>query len=192
MRYGYARISSTSSSERVRLDLAAQVETLREAGAQEIFSEQFTGMLSSRPELDKLMGVLSCGDTLMVTRLDRMARSARDGMDLVAGLLDRGVGVHVLNMGLMDGSPTGKLVTTIFFAFAEFERDMIVGRLSEGRQRAKERGVRVEGREPLELDGFDALYVRQQAGKITVARAIEELGCSRATWYNRAKTYAVC
>ena len=74
------------------------------------------------------------GDTLMVTKLDRLSRSAHQGILFIDQLLGHGIKVHVLNMGLMDNTPTGKLIRTIHFAFAEFERDMIVERTQEGRK----------------------------------------------------------
>ena len=87
-----------------------------------------------RPELDRLIPSLQAGDTLVITKLDRIARTAAQGSTLIDGLLQQNISVHVLNMGLMDNSPTGKLIRHILFAFAEFERDMIVERTQEGRQ----------------------------------------------------------
>ena len=90
-----------------------------------------------RPELNKLLEVIQSGDTLIITKIDRIARTATEGFELVQTLLERGVSVHVLNMGLIDQSPTGKLILHIMLAFAEFERDMIVERTSEGKAIAK-------------------------------------------------------
>lgn len=99
-----------------------------------------------RPELDRLIPSLQAGDTLVITKLDRIARTAAQGSTLIDGLLQQNISVHVLNMGLMDNSPTGKLIRHILFAFAEFERDMIVERTQEGRQIARLRPDYREGR----------------------------------------------
>lgn len=99
-----------------------------------------------RPELDRLIPSLQAGDTLVITKLDRIARTAAQGSTLIDGLLQQNISIHVLNMGLMDNSPTGKLIRHILFAFAEFERDMIVERTQEGRQIARLRPDYREGR----------------------------------------------
>ena len=99
-----------------------------------------------RPELDRLIPSLQAGDTLVITKLDRIARTAAQGSTLIDGLLQQNISVHVLNMGLMDNSPTGKLIRHILFAFSEFERDMIVERTQEGRQIARLRPDYREGR----------------------------------------------
>lgn len=145
MVYGYARVS-TKGQAKDGNSLEAQENALRSAGAIEIYSDAFTGTKSHRPELDKLMVVMKSGDTLVVTKLDRIARSATQGIELIQSLLDKGVVVHVLNMGLMDNTPTGKLIRNIMLAFAEFERDMIVERTQEGKAIAKQNKDFREGR----------------------------------------------
>ena len=87
-------------------------------------------------------------DTLKVTKLDRIARSATQGIELTQSLLDKGITVHVLNMGVMDNTPTGKLVRNVMLAFAEFERNMIVERTAEGKAIAKQNPDFREGRPP--------------------------------------------
>lgn len=145
MIYGYARVS-TKGQAKDGNSLEAQENDLRSAGATEIFADAFTGTKAHRPELDKLMAVMQSGDTLVVTKLDRIARSATQGIELIQSLLDRGVVVHVLNIGLMDNTPTGKLIRNIMLAFAEFERDMIVERTQEGKAIAKQNPEFREGR----------------------------------------------
>ena len=145
MIYGYARVS-TKGQAKDGNSLEAQGQALKNAGAEVIYCDAFTGLRTHRPEFDELMGVLKEGDTLVVTKLDRFARSATQGMDLIQRLLDRGVVVHVLNMGLMDNTPTGKLIRSVMLAFAEFERDMIVERTSEGKAIAKQNPDFREGR----------------------------------------------
>ena len=145
MVYGYARVS-TKTQAKDGNSLEAQEQSLREAGANEIFMDAFTGTTTERPEFEKLIKKLQPGDTLVVTKLDRIARSASEGSKFIQGLLDQGVAVNVLNMGKMDDTPTGKLICTIMFAFAEFERDMIVERTQEGRAIARKHPNFHEGR----------------------------------------------
>lgn len=145
MIYRYARVSTRGQAKDGN-SLEAQENALRMAGATVIYADAFTGTKTHRPELDKLMVLLQAGDTLIVTKLDRIARSATQGIELVQSLLDRGITVHVLNMGLLDNTPTGKLIRNIMLAFAEFERDMIVERTQEGKAIAKMNPEFKEGR----------------------------------------------
>lgn len=150
MIYGYCRVS-TKGQAKDGNSLEAQEQAVREAGAMEIFKDAFTGTKSDRPELNRLMEILTDGDKIIVTKLDRLARSARQGLDIVDKIIAKGGTIHILNMGVLDNTPTGKLIRTIFFAFAEFERDMIVERTQEGKAIAKHnaesKGVKfVEGR----------------------------------------------
>lgn len=184
MIYGYARVS-TKKQAKDGNSLEAQEKTLVENGATKIYRESFTGTIKSRPELDKLMSVVKEGDTVIVTKLDRIARSTRDGLDIIETLLEKGVDINILNMGKFDNSPTGKLMRTIFFAFAEFERDMIVIRTSEGKEIKREKGELKEGRDRIETLDFEKFLKKQKDGKMTVKECCEQLGISRRTWYNR-------
>ena len=145
MVYGYARVS-TKGQAKDGNSLEGQETELREAGAEIIFSDAFTGTKAHRPELDKLLSQIQEGDKLIVTKLDRIARSVTQGIELVNALIEKGVIVHILNMGIMDNTPTGKLIRTIMLAFAEFERDMIVERTQEGKAIAKQKPDYKEGR----------------------------------------------
>lgn len=129
----YARVS-TKIQEWEGNSLEALEQRLKDAGAKVVFSESFTGATPDRPQLNELRKALEADDTLMITKLDRLARSASQGITLIDELLSHGINVNVLNMGLMDNSPTGKLIRSILLAFAEFERDMIVERTQEGRR----------------------------------------------------------
>ncbi|MBE2909468.1 recombinase family protein [Anoxybacillus flavithermus] len=140
MKYGYARVSTVGQ------DLEAQIQMLRAEGCEKIYSEKFTGTKKDRPKFQKLLSELNEGDTLVVTKLDRFARSAVDAIEIIRGLFDRGIKVHVLNMGLVENTPTGRLILTIMSGFAEFERDMIVERTKEGKEIAKQRDDFREGR----------------------------------------------
>ncbi|MDH6364543.1 DNA invertase Pin-like site-specific DNA recombinase [Enterococcus sp. PF1-24] len=131
MIFGYARVSTWGQ------DLESQIIALEKHGCQKIYKEKFTGTKVDRQEFQKLLKELSEGDTLVVTKLDRFARSTIQGLETVRELFDRGVKIHILNMGIIEDSPTGRLTFTIFSAFAEFERDMIVERTQEGKALAK-------------------------------------------------------
>lgn len=143
--YGYARVS-TKGQAKDGNSLESQIEVLKENGAVEIYSDSFTGTKTDRPEFKKLLEVLKQGDTLMVTKLDRFARSMTQGSELVNELIKRGIKVNILNIGMMDNTPASKLIRNIFLSFAEFERDMIVERTQEGKAIAKTKEGFKEGR----------------------------------------------
>ncbi|MBM7551235.1 recombinase family protein [Thalassobacillus pellis] len=139
-RYGYARVSTKGQ------DVNAQIKQLDEEGVNYIYQEKFTGTTKERPEFERVLTVLEEGDTLVVTKLDRFARSAHEALGIVKDLFDRGIRVHILNMGVVENTPTGKLIFTIMSGFAEFERDMIVERTQEGKAIAKQSEDFREGR----------------------------------------------
>jgi DNA invertase Pin-like site-specific DNA recombinase len=140
MKYGYARVSTMGQ------DLQAQMNTLQAEGCEQIYSEKFTGTKADRPQFQALLAMLKAGDTLVITKLDRFARSTSEALTIVKELFDRGVKVHVLNMGLIENTPTGRLIFTIMSGFAEFERDLIVERTQEGKAIARQRDDFREGR----------------------------------------------
>ncbi len=136
MIYGYARVSTRLQATDGN-SLESQERQLREAGASQIYQDAFTGTKSQRPGLDDLKRRLTSGDKVIVTKLDRLARSTEDGLALIKEWNGNQISVHVLNMGCIDNTPTGKLILTVMLAFAEFERDMIVERTREGRAIAR-------------------------------------------------------
>lgn len=140
MKYGYARVSTIAQ------DLEVQIQALQAERCEVIYKEKFTGTKTDRPEFSKLLEALQKGDTLVITKLDRFARSAVEGIQTVKALFVRGVKVHILNMGLVEDTPTGRLIFNILSSFAEFERDMIVERTQEGKALAKQRDDFREGR----------------------------------------------
>ncbi|KXY44793.1 resolvase [Bacillus cereus] len=140
MKYGYARVST------LQQNLEAQIQMLEKEDCDVIYSEKFTGTKADRPKFQEALSKLEAGDTLVVTKLDRFARSAVDGIQTVKELLERGVRVHILNMGLVEDTAAGRLIFNIMSSFAEFERDMIVERTQEGKAIAKQREDFKEGR----------------------------------------------
>lgn len=181
--YGYARVS-TKGQAKDGNSLESQMETLKENGAIEIYSDSFTGTKTDRPEFNKLLEVLKPGDTLMVTKLDRFARSMTQGSELVNELIKRGIKVNILNIGMMDNTPASKLIRNIFFSFAEFERDMIVERTQEGKAVAKTKEGFKEGRPKAyttkQLDNALSMLT-VNGGKHSYNEVAELLGISKST-----------
>ena len=136
MKYGYARVSTHWQASDGN-SLEAQIESLTAAGADKIYMDEYSGRTTKRPQLDELLSVISSGDELIVTKLDRMARSVIEGSELIKRLQEKKITVNVLNIGCMDNSPTGRLITNVMLSFAEFERDMIIERTQEGKNAAK-------------------------------------------------------
>lgn len=189
MIYGYARVS-TKGQERDGNSLECQVELLREKGATEIYSESFTGTALHRPKLDELLSKLTDGDTIVVAKLDRIARNTQNGISIIQTIIDKGCALWVLNMGLFDNTPTGRLMVNVLLAFAEFERDMIVQRTSEGKAKARENPDFREGRPKrtdIDLELLDKLQSAYSKGEITIKNACKELGVGVGTWYSLTK-----
>ena len=145
MIYGYARVS-TKGQETNGNSLDSQVNLLKSNGCEKIIEESFSGTTSERPKFTELLNKLNSGDILVVTKLDRFARSTIQGCTVVQELIEKGVKVNILNMGVLDNTPSSTLIRTIFFAFAQFERDMIVERTQEGKAIAKTKEGYKEGR----------------------------------------------
>src|SRR3981189_2447378 len=134
--YGYARVSTDGQS------LAAQLAELRAANCEKIFQEKISGARSDRKQLTRLTAVLEKGDVLVVARLDRLARSTRDLLNLLATIAEKGAGFKSLRDAWADTTTAhGRLMLTVLSDLAEFERELIRTRTGEGRERAKARGV---------------------------------------------------
>lgn len=145
MIFGYARVSTTGQ-RRDGNSLEEQTAALEQYGCQKIITEAFTGKTMERPQFQRLYKQLQPGDTLVVCKLDRFARTAIDGVQTVRNLFDRGVRVHILNMGLIENTLTGNLILTVMLAFAEYERGMIVERTQTGKAVARQNPNYREGR----------------------------------------------
>lgn len=185
-RKGYGRVSS-KGQELNGNSLGDQKNKLIEAGCAEedIVLETYTGTKVDRPKFTKLLSELEEGDTLVVCKLDRFARTASEGSELVKSLLSRGVNVHILNMGLIENTPTGRLILNVLLSFAEFERDMIVERTSEGKaiKRATDPEYN-EGRPRRSIPNeFVELLRKSASGEVSVAAACVALGIHKTQWY---------
>jgi DNA invertase Pin-like site-specific DNA recombinase len=160
---GYARVSTDGQT------LDAQQAALRSAGAERVFAEKVSGAKTDRRQLARAIEALGAGDVLLVTRLDRLARSTRDLLNVLDAVAKRGAGFRSIADPIVDTtSPHGKLILAVLAALAEFERSMILARTSEGRTRAKARGVRF-GRKP-KLSPFQIAeaLARRDAGEALV------------------------
>ncbi|EEM93467.1 Site-specific recombinase, resolvase family (DNA invertase-like protein) [Bacillus thuringiensis IBL 200] len=140
MKYGYARVSTMAQ------EFETQLQTLKDEGCEVIFSEKFTGTMTDRPELTKVLEVLCAEDTLVVTKLDRLARNTKEGIAIIEDLFNRGVKVHVLNVGLLENTTMGRFFMQTMLAVAEMERNLIVERTQEGKTLAKQNPNFTEGR----------------------------------------------
>lgn len=180
MKYGYARVSTLSQ------DLEAQIEMLEKEGCEKIYKEKYTGTKKDRPKFQKLLNELKKGDTLVVTKLDRFARSTVDGIKTIQELFERGVKVHVLNMGVIEDTPTGRLILSIMLAFAEFERDLIVERTQEGKAIAKRDLDFREGR-PKKYSRKQIEHAIKLKEMYSYKQVQEMTGISKSTLYRAMK-----
>src|SRR5712692_12123111 len=140
--YGYARVSTDGQS------VDAQIRELRGAGAAKVFREVASGAKTDRPQLRRLLSEIAAGDVVMVTRLDRLARSTRDLLNTLAAITEKKAGFRSLGDAWADTTTAhGRLMLTVLGGLAEFERDLIRARTGEGHARAKARGVKL-GRKP--------------------------------------------
>ena len=157
---GYARVSTDGQS------LEAQHLALIAAGAEKVFAEKISGAVTDRRALAKAVAALGVGDVLLVTKLDRLARSTRDLLNTLATIGDRGAGFRSLGDPWADTTtPHGKLMITVLGGLAEFERHLIMARTDEGRQRAKARGVRFGRKLKLTAHQQREALARREAGE---------------------------
>lgn len=185
MVFGYARVS-TYGQARDGNSLEVQINSLQEAGAEKIFSDVFSGAKNARPQLDKLLNIIQSGDKIIITKLDRIARSVIDGIQLIESLNSKGVTIDVLNMGIIDNSPTGKLIRNIMLAFSEFERDMIIQRTQEGKAIARQNPNFRDGR-PKKFSKIQIEHALELLQTHSYKQVAAMTGISRAT-LGRAKS----
>jgi DNA invertase Pin-like site-specific DNA recombinase len=173
--YGYARVSTNGQ------DLGSQEAELLAAGCAKVFKEKVSGAKTDRAELAKVIRRLEAGDVLIVTRLDRLARSTRDLLNVLATIGEREAGFRSLKDAWADTTtPHGRLMLTVLGGLAEFERELILARTSDGRARAKARGVRF-GR-PAALTPHQRQEARQRLAEGAVqADLARSYGVSQAT-----------
>lgn len=184
MKYGYARVSSKNQ------DLEVQVNQLKSESCEIIYQEKMTGTKVDRPEFQKVLAALQKGDTLVVTKLDRLARNTKEGIEIIDDLFKRDVKVHVLNVGLLENTTMGRFFLQTMLAVAEMERNMIVERTQEGKDLAKQNPTFKEGR--------PKKFSKQQM-KLALAllenysyKQVEEMTGISISTLARAKRAAIC
>ena len=180
MKFAYARVS-TRKQFLNGSELDEQIAKLKLVGFDELVVEEFSGSSAERPHFDQLIQRLQKGDTLLVTKLDRLARSSAQGYALINDLLKRGISTHILNMGLIDNTPTGSLIAHVFLAFAEYERDMIIERTQAGKEIARSKHGFREGRPPLDQKRKDLAVDLILNQKKTYREVAEITGLSKST-----------
>jgi DNA invertase Pin-like site-specific DNA recombinase len=181
---GYAR---TSTLDQVA-GLEGQLRDLSAAGCTKVFQEQVSSVDTKRPELERVLEYVREGDTLVVTKLDRLARSMANLMDIMGKLRAKGVELKVLALNLDTSTPTGKLMLNLLGSIAEFERDLMLERQREGIAKAKAEG-KYQGRAPTaQRKAGDVLKLKAE-GK-TVPQIVEALGISRASVFRILKEEA--
>lgn len=190
MIYGYARVS-TATQSRDGNSLEEQSAALVSYGCQEIITESFTGKTMDRPKFQELLNRLQANDTLVVCKLDRFARTAIEGVQTVKELFERGIKVHILNMGLIENTLTGNLILTVMLAFAEYERGMIVERTQMGKAAARQNPNFRDGR-PKKYSSAQIALALDLLNDGKTYREVENMtGISKSTLL-RAKKKADC
>jgi DNA invertase Pin-like site-specific DNA recombinase len=174
--YGYARVSTDGQT------LDAQVAQLEAAGASKLFKEKVSGAKRDRIQLDKMLGTLNTGDVVIVTRLDRLARSTRDLLNILGVVADKGAAFRSLGDGWADTTTAhGRLMLTVLAGLAEFERELIRSRTGEGRARAKARGVKLGRRFKLTPHQRDEAVRRRDAGEESMTEIARSYNVSHST-----------
>lgn len=172
---GYARTSTLDQ----KAGLQAQLRDLHATGCERVFEEQVSSVDKTRPELAKALDYVREGDTLVVTKLDRLARSMADLVKIVAHLQEKGVALRILALNLDTSTPTGKLMLNMLGSIAEFERELMLERQREGIAKAKEEG-KYKGRAPTaKAKAAEVLQMRAE-GK-TADQIVAALGVSRSS-----------
>ena len=143
---GYARVSTKSQAKEGNSLEQQKEEILNKYNTAEIFSESYTGTKTDRPIFNKIINELQEGDTLVVTKLDRLARNTVEGIQVIENLFNKSVSVHVLNVGLLENTTMGKFFLTTLLAVAEMERNTIIERTQAGKEIAKAKEGFKEGR----------------------------------------------
>lgn len=182
MKFGYARVSSAGQS------LATQISQLKEESCDIIYSEKFTGTTVDRPKFNELLDRVSSGDTIVVTKLDRFARNTKEALEIIQELFKARIKTHILNMGIIEDTPFGRLIFTLFSAFAQFERDMILTRTQEGKHNARVTDPSyTEGRKTTYTDDDIQAALDMREEGFTYAQISYQTGISASTLKRRFK-----
>ena len=180
MKIGYIRVS-TQEQNTIRQEVLMQ-----ELGVDEVYIDRMSGKNANRPELQRMMGYVRRGDTVIVSEISRFARNTRDLLELVERLTEKGVEFVSKKEAIDTTTPTGKFMLTIFEAVAELEREYILQRQREGIAIAKEQGKYI-GRKATQPPDFDRVVAQWRRGEITAVAAMRTLKLSKTTFYRKAK-----
>lgn len=182
MNVAYIRVSTAEQN------LERQRENLAPYNIERWFEEKVSGKDTHREQLKLMLGFVREGDTVYVNDFSRLSRSVSDLLNLVSDLSAKGVRLVSIKETFDTSTPTGKLMITLIGAINEFERQNMLERQREGIAIAKREG-KYKGRKPLELEGFEELYLLWKNGSISAVKAAEALSISRGTWYNKVIAY---
>jgi DNA invertase Pin-like site-specific DNA recombinase len=172
---GYARTSTTDQ----KAGLEAQLRDLKAAGCRKVFREELSSLAATRPQLEAALDWVREEDVLIVTKLDRLARSVADLVAITQTLKRKGVGLRILAMNLDTSTPTGKLMVNLLGSIAEFERELMLERQREGIAKAKAEG-KYQGRQPTaRRKSADVLKMRAEGRSAN--DIVKALGISRAS-----------
>lgn len=177
---GYARVSTEGQ------ELTAQLEQLQSQKIDRVFKEKASGVKQDRPQLAAMIDYAREGDTVVVCKLDRIARSTKHLLEIVEALEAKKVAFKVLNINLDTSTPTGKLMLSMLAAIGQFEREMMLERQREGIRIAKDAGA-YKGRKPTARDQSTKIMELLNQGK-TKQAAADEVGIGVASVYRIAKS----
>lgn len=180
---GYCRVSSKGQIDNNSLEQQER-EIIEKYNNVEIYKEQYTGTTMDRPVLNEILDKLNKGDTLVVSKLDRLARTTKEGITIIEMLFNKGVAVHVLNVGLLENTIMGRFFLTTLLAVAEMERNIIIERTRSGKEIARTKEGYKEGRpkkySKKQID--NALSMLTVNGGVYSYKEVEELvGISKST-----------
>ena len=185
MIFGYARVSSFDQN------LDSQIEQLRNAKVDQIVHEKISGVLEQKEKLDHLLNQLVKGDTLVITRMDRLGRNTKQLLELTEELEKRGIHLVILNLGIDTRTPSGKFILTVMSAFSELDRTMIKEKQQVGIAIAKRKGI-YKGRKQkfnLKHDGVRHAMELHETTNKTVKEICKITNISEATFYRRWREY---
>jgi len=188
MIYGYARVS-TKGQARDGNSLTAQEQALEESGVERsnIFYDAFTGTKMERPEFTKMRKRLQPGDTLVVTKLDRLGRSVSQASGIITELLEQGITINVLNLGILSNDSVNTLMRNVLLSFAQFERDMIVQRTQEGKAVAKATDPNFKDGRPPKFDEDQLNNAMELLETRSYAQVVKLTGISKSTLVREKK-----
>ena len=187
MHYGYARVSTRNQIKGHSLE--EQIERLQQEGCEIIVQEQFTGSTTKRPKFESLIENLSAGDTLMVTKLDRFARNVFEGIELIKLLFNKGIKVHILNVGLLENTAMGNFFVTTLLAVAELERAMIQERTLAGREIARTKNGYKEGRPRISTERLELALELKETRTYKEVERLTGISKSSLIRFKRLKLY---